>query len=193
MRDEFLIERHGKKYVLYAGLVDAAHDAGLKSIETELLQIPSSGNGDVAICKAVVTLEDGRSFAGIGDASSSNVGRAIAPHIIRQAETRAKARALRDALSVGAAALEELSGDDDPGQARGGAHAADTAVWGRNRGRTASEKSAGYLKGLLDNAEEYDREELERQHGPVETWSQAWVSKLIDRLVNVHGSESGSA
>ena len=112
MREEFLITRHGKQFVLYAGLLDEAHSRGLKSIDTELLQIPDAANDNVAVVKATVELEDGRKFSGIGDASPANVGRAIAPHILRQAETRAKARALRDAVNVGATALEELSEDD---------------------------------------------------------------------------------
>ena len=121
MRDEFMITRQGKQYVLYQGLLDEAHARGLRGIDTELVQVPTAENGNVALVKAVVEMEaaDGsegsRTFSGIGDASPENVGRNIVPHIIRMAETRAKARALRDAVNVGATALEELSdGDEAP-------------------------------------------------------------------------------
>ena len=117
MRDEHLITRQGKLYVLFAGLLDEAHSKGVESIETELLQVPSSDNGSVAIVHATVRLEGGKRFDGIGDASPENVGRNIAPHIIRMAETRAKARALRDATNVGAGLLDELEetgGDETP-------------------------------------------------------------------------------
>ena len=92
MREEHMIERQGKRFVLYAGLLEEAHERGLRSIETELLQIPDVQNGGVAIVKATVRTEEGK-FSGIGDASPENVNRAIAPHLIRMAETRAKARA----------------------------------------------------------------------------------------------------
>jgi hypothetical protein len=115
MRDEFLINRHGKQYVLFAGLLDEAHNRGLHGIDTELIQVPDDSNNNVAVVKATVEMQDGRTFSGIGDASPENVGRSIAPHLIRMAETRAKARALRDAVNVGSTALEELSDGDDGG------------------------------------------------------------------------------
>ena len=74
--------------------------------------VPAAENGDVAIVRAVVRMEEGK-FAGIGDASPQNVGRMIAPHLIRMAETRAKARALRDAIKVGVTAFEELGGEEE--------------------------------------------------------------------------------
>jgi hypothetical protein len=125
MREEFFIERHGKRHVLYAGLLDEAHSRGLQSIDTDLIESPGEDNGQRAIVKANVVMradsdeigERFKTFTGIGDASPENVGRNIAPHIIRMAETRAKARALRDAINVGVTAFEELGGDE-PGEAQ---------------------------------------------------------------------------
>ncbi|HVC82692.1 MAG TPA: hypothetical protein VNL35_19575 [Chloroflexota bacterium] len=107
MKKEFMVNRQGKEFVLYAGLLDQAHREGLKRISTSLIQAPADSNGHLAICHAEVETEKGI-FSGIGDASPENVGRMIAPHTIRMAETRAKARALRDAINVGVTALEEL-------------------------------------------------------------------------------------
>src|SRR5439155_14539922 len=77
-------------------------------IKTELVQVPSAQNGNVAICLAEVATEKG-SFTGIGDADPSNVNRMMVNALIRLAETRAKARALRDAVNVAMIAIEELS------------------------------------------------------------------------------------
>ena len=132
--DEFKMTRQGKTMVLYAGLLNEAHNR-LSEIDTELQQVPSNENGQVAIVKAWVKLrnpEDGteRVFGGIGDASPENVNRNIAPHIIRMAETRAKARALRDALNVHAEILEDAPESPDPtrttNQPRSGAQTTNT-------------------------------------------------------------------
>lgn len=112
VRKEFIVNRNGKDFVLYAGLLEEAHERGLKAISIALVQIPSDLNGNVAIVHATVETAQG-TFNGLGDASPENVSRMILPHMIRMAETRAKARALRDAINVGITALDELAGTDD--------------------------------------------------------------------------------
>jgi hypothetical protein len=104
---KWLVSLSGKDYPLYAGVLDAAHNEGLRGIETQLIQIPSEENGHVAIVKATVLMEGGV-YEGIGDASAKNVNPRIANAIIRMAETRAKGRALRDAINCGQTLLEEL-------------------------------------------------------------------------------------
>jgi hypothetical protein len=110
---DHVINRQGKDFVLYAGLLDTAHKAGLQGIRTFIVQTPSPTNGGCAIVHATVEFGWG-SFTGIGDADDGNVSRNIQPHKIRMAETRAKARALRDALNVGMVAIEEMG--PEPGE-----------------------------------------------------------------------------
>lgn len=96
-----------KQVVKYEGLLARAHEDGLRSIHTELVQAPSKTNGDAAIVRAVVVTGRG-TFEGIGDATPGNVNPRVVGHLLRVAETRAKARALRDAVNIGLVALEEL-------------------------------------------------------------------------------------
>lgn len=104
---DHVINRQGKDFVLFAGLLNAAHKAGLISIHTNVVQLPSSLNGQCAVVHATVEFPWG-SFTGIGDADTENTSRNIQPHRIRMAETRAKARALRDALNIGMVSVEEM-------------------------------------------------------------------------------------
>lgn len=149
MHEEYIIERQGRKFVLYAGLLEEAHEQGLRSVDTELLQVPTQENGGVAIVKAVVRTEEGK-FSGIGDASPENVGRAITPHLIRMAETRAKARALRDAINVGVTALEELGEDEQ--QAPSQEEPQQVASGEEDRaGLPATRKQLNYLEALISD------------------------------------------
>lgn len=113
LNEKFIINIDGKSYVTYEGLLDLAHTMKLKSINVDLIQIPSKENEYLAICKAIATTEDGQVFIDLGDASPDSVKSSFVPHIIRMASTRAKARALRDLTNVGITAIEELDLEDN--------------------------------------------------------------------------------
>ncbi len=195
MREEYMIERQGKRFVLYAGLLEEAHERGLRSIETDLLQVPDADNGEVAIVKAVVRTEDGK-YTGIGDASPDNVGRNIVPHIIRMAETRAKARALRDAINVGVTAFEELG--DDVVEAAGAPQQPRRTQQGQQQGASQREGSGGevakgempatkkqlnYLEALISDAVEDGIGKFEEMVGkPVGELTREEASEWIGRL-----------
>ncbi len=187
MREEYMIERQGKRFVLYAGLLEEAHSRGLRSIETELLQIPKSENSEVAIVRAVVRTEDGK-FTGIGDASPENVNRTIAPHVIRMAETRAKARALRDAINVGVTAFEELGGEDGAevvGSFEGdeGQKAARAQQEENRGGLPATRKQLNYLEALISDVVEEGVGRFEEMVGkPVNELTREEASEWISRL-----------
>ena len=199
MREEYMIERQGKRFVLYAGLLEEAHARGLRSIETELLQVPNSENGEVAIARAVVRTEDGK-YTGIGDASPQNVGRMIAPHIIRMAETRAKARALRDAINVGVASIEELGEDPEPssapeprrssgrseaGRAEGVQQGAAVAQGGEvsKESLPATRKQLNYLEALIADVVDDGLPKFENMVGkPVSELTRGEASEWIGRL-----------
>jgi hypothetical protein len=102
-----------REVAFYAGLLSRAHELGLRKISIELIQIPTEANGQMAISRAVVETDRG-CFEGFGDANPQNVESFLTPHLIRVAETRAKARALRDAVNVGVVSFEELDGTEFP-------------------------------------------------------------------------------
>jgi hypothetical protein len=109
---EFLVTRQGSTFITYRGLIHLAHQQGLSATSTQLVQLPTAENGMTAVVQALVTTERG-TFAGLGDASPGSVPAMIQPHLLRMAETRAIARALRVAVDAAFTALEEL-GDDAP-------------------------------------------------------------------------------
>lgn len=201
---------NGKEAVAYAELLSMAHDEGLKSIQTQILAQPSEENGHRCIVKAVVEVEKGH-FEGIGDADPGNVEDFLTPHLIRVAETRAKARALRDAVNCGVVSFEELdglsqrNGSFDPGsgappQRRESPRRSSTPP---RAARTAngsdgpmSEAQRRYLFRLLAGqgyqgaaAEDYIRDRLGVQQ--ISRASRSEASALIDELVQSSAPGNG--
>lgn len=131
VQEQFITKLQGKPFVRYEGLLDAAHRDGLAGIETKIERVPTEENGWYAVVTAKATrLQRKRdlegnylnewaelTFTGIGDASPNSVSRNIVPHILRMAETRAKARALRDLCNIGMVTVEELGPDMEEAEA----------------------------------------------------------------------------
>jgi hypothetical protein len=111
--DRFIKSIKGKDFVLYAGLLDLAHQIGIQSIKVETIQYPKKDNGMEAICMAHVESKNGEDFVEIADANPNNVAPLVKQHVLRMAATRAKARALRDMTNIGITCLEELGSIDD--------------------------------------------------------------------------------
>lgn len=108
MDPKWIVTLQGKEHPLYAGVLAEAHERGLQSIETQLIQQGDDKNNNTWIVKATVRTKDGQTFEGYGDANPRNTNPRIATALLRMAETRAKGRALRDAINCGQTMLEEL-------------------------------------------------------------------------------------
>ena len=108
INEKHIIENRGKKYVLYAGLLDAAHRNGLGGITTKLVQVGDDSNGGITIVHATVILNE-QTYTGLGEVGKRDTPIAL-QNPVRMAETRSKARALRDALN---ASEYELEGDGE--------------------------------------------------------------------------------
>jgi hypothetical protein len=102
---QFITYLHGKAFVQFGGLLAMAHEHGLQSLTARFITVEA----DLATAEATAVFEDSRRFTECGDASPDNVGDKVRPHFARMALTRAKARALRDALNIGMCSVEELS------------------------------------------------------------------------------------
>ncbi len=111
--ERYITTIQNRDFVKYDGLLDIAHQKGLQRIEIQSLQLPSPENDYTAVCLASITTTGGETFVDIGDANPNNVTHKIAPHIIRMASTRAKARALRDLCNTGMTCVEELGDVND--------------------------------------------------------------------------------
>ncbi len=111
--EEHIITIDGKPYVKYAGLLEAAHRSGLKDLQVKLIQPPTRDNSYTAVCEATAVIKTRsreKVYVEIGDANPASIGDSrLSVHAIRIAATRAKARALRDALRISICSVEELA------------------------------------------------------------------------------------
>ena len=80
---------------------------GLVSLKAHFISVTA----ELALAEAEVVFADGSTYSECADSTPGNVPQHIRPHFPRMALTRCKARALRDALNIGIAALEELDGE----------------------------------------------------------------------------------
>jgi hypothetical protein len=106
---EYVVMIQGKPFVRFAGLLRMAHDHHL----VELAESWTYNDAELSLAHAIAIFEDGRRFEGSGDSSPANIGKKVALHWRRVALTRAKSRALRDALNIDMVAVEELGEVND--------------------------------------------------------------------------------
>jgi hypothetical protein len=190
-----------KQFVLFAGLLALAHELGLEEIDTALVQVPAEENQRTAIVRAVVKGKPG-SYAGIGDASPANTNRRVAQHLIRVAETRAKARALRDFTNVNLVAFEELGDDveddrfESPPAPAARIHAARAAANDAPRKAlpaTEPQKRALFRRAYELGYEGHDAAGFiaQRLGVEVERATKEQASKLLDALVREQRANGG--
>lgn len=191
---KFIVNLQGKDFVTYEGLLDLAHQKGLISIKTELIQLPTKENGNQCIMKAIAITEKGQ-FEGYGDADNTNVNKLISRHIIRMAETRAKARALRDLTNVGMTAIEELGGDEEDKPSKYQPNVKKTTTVDKDKqaivdNSLATDAQLNYIDKLLTN-KEYSIESLikyierEYQKKDLKALTRQEASKVINMLNEV--------
>lgn len=194
IKQEHIVELHGKNHVTYEGLLSMATDEGLESLEVDIKQFPSQENGNTCVCIATAKLKD-RTFTDIGDANPGNVNSMISKHIIRMASTRAKARALRDMLNIGMCAVEELDADTNgnsklSGNSKpNGNKPSNSPTQSGNpvAGKPATEKQKQYFRklGVEKGLTESDlKTVVEKTVGKVDTLSIDQMSKCIEVVRN---------
>jgi len=108
----FIVHIRQKPFVQYHGLLALAHAKGLVSLKARFISVTP----ELALAEAEAVFTDGQTFSECADSTPQNVPAHIRPHFARMSLTRAKARALRDALNIGITALEELDASDEEGR-----------------------------------------------------------------------------
>lgn len=109
LNSDELIETESGKFVKLNGLVRLAHEKGLRSTDSTFNgTFVNKHDEQVVVMKFEVSFKDGTKFSAHGDACSSNTDEGYNQYLIPIAESRAKARALRDALNIRICSVEEV-------------------------------------------------------------------------------------
>lgn len=139
----------GTPAYFFKDVLEMAYAAGLRSLNTVEVQII---DGPLAIVTVEAEFEnaDGTTsvFTGIGDAGPSNVGKMVAPHWIRMAETRAQGRVLGRALNLDAVTADELLKDGDVPNALPA-----SPPYAQRQSQPAPNSNGGSLKKEVDPAD----------------------------------------
>lgn len=147
LRDDEYVLLKNKRHPLYKGVLREAHENGLLELTVKLVESPSEANGQTAIVEATAIFPgpDGREriFTELGDANKDNTTAMIAVHKIRLAATRAKGRALRDALGIGEALVEEMHDMNGHAASYGAAPAEGAKDAPVDRPRNGTERAQG--------------------------------------------------
>ncbi len=106
-----IMKQHGKPYITHVGLVWLANHRGKPWSGTIVSHdIKWNQQGHPHACVVVYKVwDDEQEHTDIGDACAANVGKMIAPHLVRMASTRAQNRALRAFVGYAGCTADELT------------------------------------------------------------------------------------
>lgn len=95
-----ITSEYNSELIAYQEKLTLAHQCGINSISSKIIQSPSTENNNTCICEATVITHDGRQFSDIENANPDNVHPECSNMIIDMASIRAKSRALSDAFNI---------------------------------------------------------------------------------------------
>lgn len=108
-------DNRGNIYIKHSELLNAAKKVfkGIKKRVAEVLQTPEKNNNWSATVKVSYLFGNGILWTGTADCRKSTAQEGFKSYTTALAETRASARALRDALGIEFCSTEELSEEED--------------------------------------------------------------------------------